>query len=207
MANKTHPQPTHPAILLSYCILLSGKLKIRRKFYIEQIVFCRGSKAWGIVRAGEGTVGGGSASWLTASLSSQFGIQEDDEQQHEHMKIDCVFGFSFSFVFSLSFGFFLLFYSYFISILARLVRIAAGVCEMYMNFFYWVITDRVTSNDNDTCCIIHLASQYQLGNLMSTTWDLPENFTPKISSAILAPIKRTYKADIVIEILIWAEIA
>lgn len=109
MANKTHPQPTHPAILLSYCILLSGKLKIRRKFYIEQIVFCRGSKAWGIVRAGEGARGGGSASWLTASLSSQFGIQEDDEQQHEHMKIDCVFGFSFSFVFSLSFGFFLLF--------------------------------------------------------------------------------------------------
>lgn len=122
--------------------------------------------------------GGGSASWLTASLSSQFGIQEDDEQQHEHMKIDCVFGFSF--VFSLSFGFFLLFYSHFISILARLVRIAAGVCEMYMNFFYWVISDRVTSNGHDTCCIIHLASQYQLGNLMSTTRDLPENFTPKL---------------------------
>lgn len=111
---------------------------------------------------------------------------------------------SFSVWVSVSFYFF---YSYFISILARLVRIAAGVCEMYMNFFYWVITDRVTSNGHDTCCIIHLASQYQLGNLMSTTWDLPENFTPKISSAILAPIKRTYKADIVIEILIWAEIA
>lgn len=45
MANKTHPQPTHPAILLSYCILLKMEnLKFGVNFILNKSFFAEAVK-------------------------------------------------------------------------------------------------------------------------------------------------------------------